>query len=156
MVIAMKKDGGLGSIELAAEITIGWLRNQNTHASINDVVEFLCKAHAAIHRSSVVEQGLDRAARRKSDHVPAVTIQQSLASKDYIISMIDGGKYKTMRRHLAANGLTPEEYLFRYNLPSNYPTASANYSKARKTLAHATGLGKQTGRARKKPSATKE
>src|SRR3546814_4700882 len=41
---------------------------------------------------------------------PAVSVRKSLASKDHIISMIDGKPYKTLRRHLSTHGLTPEDY----------------------------------------------
>ena len=33
-----------------------------------------------------------------AEHTPAVTVRKSLASKDHIISMIDGKPYKTLRR----------------------------------------------------------
>lgn len=53
--------------------------------------------------------------------VPAVTAKASLASRDHIISLIDGKPYKTLKRHLFGHGLTPEEYRARYNLPSDKP-----------------------------------
>ena len=50
-----------------------------------------------------------------------MTARKSLASKDHIISMIDGKPYKTLRRHLSGHGLTPEQYRERYNLKPDYP-----------------------------------
>ena len=41
------------------------------------------------------------------------------ANPDFIISMIDGKPYKTLRRHLATNGMTPTEYRTRYNLQAD-------------------------------------
>lgn len=60
---------------------------------------------------------------------------------DALISFIDGKPYKSMRRHLTANGLTPEGYRARYSLPADYPLVSANYSQQRSALAKSLGLG---------------
>lgn len=79
------------------------------------------------------------------DHTPAVTARKSLASPDHIISMIDGKPYKTVRRHLSTNGLTPDEYRQRYNLKTNSPMVTAFYSEARRTMAKAFGLGHKAG-----------
>jgi predicted transcriptional regulator len=76
-------------------------------------------------------------------------VRKSLASPDHIISMIDGKSYKTLRRHLSGNGLSPEEYRARYNLKSDYPMVAPTYSEARRTMAKSIGL-------RRKPSQTVE
>jgi predicted transcriptional regulator len=39
---------------------------------------------------------------------PAASVRKSLANQDHILSLIDGKPYKTLRRHLAGHGLTPE------------------------------------------------
>lgn len=75
------------------------------------------------------------------EHVPAVSVRKSLASADYIISLIDGKPYKTLKRHLATHGLTPEEYRERYNLPKSYPLVAKSYSEARRAIAEKLGLG---------------
>ena len=75
-----------------------------------------------------------------------MSVRKSLASKDHIISMIDGKPYKTLRRHLSTHGLTPEEYRARYNLKPDYPMVSENYSQVRRDMAKKIGLG-QKGRA---------
>jgi predicted transcriptional regulator len=62
------------------------------------------------------------AAASQIEHAPAVSVRRSLASKDHIISMIDGKPYKMLRRHLATHGLTPEQYRGRYpNLADSTP-----------------------------------
>ncbi|MGV7034869.1 MucR family transcriptional regulator [Methylobacterium symbioticum] len=60
---------------------------------------------------------------------------------DYLTSFIDGGRYKTLRRHLRNHGLTPEGYRARYGLPPDYPMTSPGYSARRSELAKAIGLG---------------
>jgi predicted transcriptional regulator len=84
------------------------------------------------------------------EFVPAVGIRKSLSSKDVIISLIDGKPYKTLKRHLASNGLTPDEYRARYNLPSSYPLVAPSYSERRREVAAASGLG----RAKSSPATT--
>lgn len=77
------------------------------------------------------------------EFVPAVSARKSLASKDHILSMIDGKPYKTLRRHISGHGLTPEEYRARYNLPATYPMVAESYSEARRAMAKKIGLGRK-------------
>ena len=79
------------------------------------------------------------------EYIPAVTARKSLASPDHIISMIDGKPYKTLRRHLATNGMTPAEYRGRYGLKADYPMVAPTYSDARRTMAKSIGLGRKPG-----------
>jgi len=74
---------------------------------------------------------------------PAVSVRKSLASPDHILSLIDGRPYKTLKRHLAAHGLTPEQYRERYKLPSSYPLVAQSYSQTRRAVAEKTGLGRR-------------
>lgn len=74
-------------------------------------------------------------------YVAAVTIEESLASPQHILSMIDGKGYKTLKRHLSNNGLTPEQYKTRYNLPADYPLVAPDYSVLRRNFARKLGLG---------------
>jgi len=79
------------------------------------------------------------------EHVPAVSIRKSLGSREHIISMLDGKPYKTLKRHLATNGLTPAEYRERYNLPADYPMIAPAYSEHRRAVAAQIGLGRRVG-----------
>lgn len=72
---------------------------------------------------------------------PAVSVRKSLASPDHIISLIDGKAYKTLKRHLAGHGLTPEDYRSRYNLPASYPMVAQSYAEHRRKIAQKSGLG---------------
>ena len=76
---------------------------------------------------------------------PAVSVRKSLASSDHIISMIDGKPYKTLKRHLATNGMTPEQYRDAFNLKPDYPMTAPAYSEARRTMAKKIGLGRKPG-----------
>jgi predicted transcriptional regulator len=74
---------------------------------------------------------------------PAVTARKSLASPEHIISLIDGKPYKTLKRHLASHGLTPDEYRARYNLPASYPMVAPAYAEHRRAVAQQFGLGRK-------------
>ncbi|QKR98759.1 MucR family transcriptional regulator [Sphingomonas sp. CL5.1] len=139
------------AVELATELTIAWLSNPNTRASSEDVPAFLQKMHEAVSGlSSEVEAA--SAPEVTAEHVPAVSVRKSLASKDFIISMIDGKPYKTLRRHLAGQGLTPAEYRQRYGLKPDYPMVAESYSEARRAMAKKIGLGRKPGMKRKAES----
>jgi len=75
------------------------------------------------------------------EYTPAVSIRKSLASPDHILSLIDGKPYKTLKRHLAVHGLTPDEYRLRYKLPTSYPIVAVSYSQARRAVAQKLRLG---------------
>lgn len=134
------EDNNLNTIELATELTIAWLNNANNRASADEVPAFLQRMHQTLNDLS----GSATAPEENTlsdDFTPAVSVRKSLASPDHIISMIDGKPYKTLRRHLRTNGLTPEQYRERYNLKSDYPMVAPNYSEHRRAMAHKIGLG---------------
>uniref|UniRef100_UPI0035CC0299 MucR family transcriptional regulator n=1 Tax=uncultured Sphingomonas sp. TaxID=158754 RepID=UPI0035CC0299 len=89
------------------------------------------------------------------EHSGAVTARKSLANPDVIISMIDGKPYKTLRRHISNNGLTPAEYRTRYGLKGDYPMTARSYSEARRAIALKIGLGSR-GRQAKAAAAAPE
>lgn len=65
--------------------------------------------------------------------------------RDGLISFIDGRSYKTMKRHLTANGLTPERYRAKYGLPADYPMVAPGYAARRSEIARAIQLGQKAG-----------
>lgn len=76
-------------------------------------------------------------------YTPAVSVRKSLSSPEHILSMIDGKPYKTLKRHLATHGLSPDDYRQRYNLPKSYPLVAPSYSEARRAVATRLGLGRK-------------
>lgn len=80
-------------------------------------------------------------------YAPAVTVRKSLASRDHIVSMIDGKPYRSLKRHLSAHGLTPTDYRQRYNLAADYPMVAPGYSEQRREVAKRLGLGRKKGAA---------
>ena len=130
--------------ELATELTIAWLGNPNNRVSADEVPAFLQKMHATV--TALASAGTEEAQpEAAAEHVPAVTVRKSLASKDHIISLIDGKPYKTLRRHLSGHGLTPDDYRARYGLKADYPMVAETYSEARRAMAKKIGLGRKPG-----------
>jgi predicted transcriptional regulator len=151
----MSEETTLNAVELATELTIAWLSNQNNRVSADDVPAFLRAMHATLSElasgGSSTEASVEAAPA--TEYTPAVSVRKSLASNDHIISMIDGKPYKTLRRHLSTNGMTPEEYRARYNLKPDYPMVAPSYSEARRAMAHKIGLGAK-GRAARDAAAS--
>lgn len=63
-----------------------------------------------------------------------------------ITSLIDGPTFKSLRRHLAVHGHTPESYRAQFGLPADFPMVSPDYAAARSAMARAIGgLPKEDG-----------
>lgn len=138
-------------IALTVEVVAAFVGQNNIRP--DDIPSFIASTHAAIAALKDVN-GAD--AQAESTHVPAVSVRKSLASRDHLISLIDGKQYRTLRRHLATHGLTPEEYRARYSLPASYPMVAPSYSEQRSAMAKSLGLGRKPKAASSEaaPSAT--
>lgn len=73
---------------------------------------------------------------------PAVPIKKSV-TPDFIVCLDDGKKFKSMKRHLAGLGMTPDEYRTKWGLPPDYPMVAPNYTARRSALAISNGLGRK-------------
>ena len=87
--------------------------------------------------------------------VPAVPIRKSVTD-EYIISLEDGRKFKSLKRYLqASHGMTPAEYRAKWGLPKDYPMVAPAYAAKRSLLAKSIGLGrKATEAVEAEPAAT--
>lgn len=132
----------INATELATELTIAWLGNSNTRVSADDVPAFLQSMYATVTGLGTPAEDTS-STPAEPEYTPAVSVRKSLASKDHIISMIDGKPYKTLRRHLSTHGLTADEYRARYGLKSDYPMVSETYSESRRDMAKRIGLGRR-------------
>ena len=141
------EEQSLNAVELATELTIAWLGNPNVRANADEVPAFLKSMHATIGEL----EGNGKAALQDApaEYTPAVPVRSSV-KPDYIVSLIDGSKLKSLKRHLSKHGLTPNDYRARYGLKADYPMVAANYSAQRRAVAERLGLG------RKRPAAAAE
>lgn len=119
---------------LTVQLLSAYLSN-NTVAS-DDLAELIRTTRAAL-----TEDAAEPAPPEAETFQPAVSVRKSLAASSHIISLIDGKPYKTLKRHLAANGLTPDTYRSRYNLPATYPMVAPDYAAHRRAVAQKIGLG---------------
>jgi predicted transcriptional regulator len=60
-----------------------------------------------------------------------------------LVSLIDGKHYKSLKRHLTTQGMTPEAYRAEFGLPRDYPMVAPSYSAQRSSLAKSLGLGRK-------------
>lgn len=136
-------------IELTADIVAAHVGNNDV--AIEEVATVIQNVFAAL-------QGLGETAEPVVDKpTGAVSIRASV-KPDYIVSMIDGKRYKMLKRHLSLNGYTPQSYREAFNLPRDYPMVSADYAEKRRGLAMKIGLGRKPTaepKAARKPRTTK-
>ncbi len=97
---------------------------------------------ASVHGALVGLGSPASAATEAPKPVAPVSVKKSIED-DFIVSMEDGKRYKSLKRHLAKHGLTPAEYRAKWGLPVDYPMVSPAYSAARSALAKSMGLGAQ-------------
>jgi len=95
---------------------------------------------AQVHQSLAVLTGGQK--EQVPELVPAVSIKKSI-TPDYIISLEDGRRFKSMKRYLGRLGMSPAEYRQKWGLPANYPMVAPNYAAARSALAKGMGLGRK-------------
>jgi len=96
--------------------------------------------------SAKLELAVENSPTSEEASYPAVSIHQSITS-DYLICLEDGKKFKSLRGHLAAIGLTPDQYRAKWNLPPDYPMLAPNYEAQRSELGRQMGLGRQRAKA---------
>jgi len=145
----------LSPVELAAELTAAWLSNGNTRTSAEEIPAFLKSMHATIVELQGAHLPAEEVAPRAPEFTPAVSARKSLADPNFIISMIDGKPYRSLKRHLTTRGLTPEEYRARYGLKSDYPMTAPAYSEQRREVAKRLGLGRKPGQKTQRNAASK-
>lgn len=131
-------------VVLTAEVAAAYFDNNTIEP--DKIGTVIAAIHAALKAIG------DPAEEAPVEEVPkpsAAQIRKSI-TPDSLISFVDGRPFKTLKRHLALQGMTPADYRERFGLPADYPMVAPNYSAARSSLAIAAGLG-QGGR--KKPAA---
>lgn len=124
-------------IELTAEVVSAFVMHNSLQKG--DLPDLIASVHGSL------QQLAQPKAAETARPVPAVPIKKSI-SPDFIISLEDGRRYKSLKRHLSGRGLTPERYREKWGLPPDYPMVAPNYAKQRSELAKSMGLGRQRKR----------
>lgn len=136
----MDQHSKASAVQQTADIVAAYVANNSV--TVAALPELIGSVHDAL-----VNLGRPLAGPEPASRPPAVSIRKSLASRDRIISMIDGKPYATLKRHLTTQGLTPDEYRARFNLPRDYPMVAPAYSERRSAMAKELGLGRKVGKA---------
>jgi predicted transcriptional regulator len=120
---------------LTADVVKAFVANNSIPASeLKSLVE---SVHATFAR-------LSNAPVAQAPPAPVATpamIRESV-TPDYLISLENGKRYRTLRFHLAKLGLTPEAYRQKWRLPPDYPMVASTFAARRSELAKASGFGK--------------
>ena len=123
--------------ELTADIVSAYVAKNSVRPE--DLTTLISAVHSAL---SGVGSG-NGAAAPEEKREPAVSIKKSI-TPDFLISLFDGKKYKSLKRHLRTSyNMTPEQYREYFGLPRDYPMVAPNYAAARSALAKNMGLGQQ-------------
>jgi predicted transcriptional regulator len=125
--------------KIVGEVAAAYFNNSHvTPSEIPVVINNIAASIAAVGAAPAVE-----APTPEQPELPKLTPAQIRRSitHDQIISFEDGKGYKTLRRHLAVKGLTPDDYRNKWGLPKDYPMVAPGYSAARSSLAKAAGFG---------------
>lgn len=131
----MADDDNLNLIHLTADVVSAYVGNNPV--PVSELAGLIASVNAAL--SGIVHETEQPSPEQK----PAVNPKRSVFP-DYIVSLEDGRKYKSLKRHLAtSHGLTPDEYRTKWGLPKDYPMVAPSYSAARSALAKSLGLGRK-------------
>ncbi|MEJ8405228.1 MucR family transcriptional regulator [Brevundimonas vesicularis] len=121
-------------LDMTVGIVANYVSNNDLpHERIGDLIH---STHAALAGIGQAKPEVVEAPARAS----AAQIRKSITDEG-LISFLDGRTYKSLKRHLSTNGITPNEYRDRFGLPSTYPMVSPAYSARRSELAKSLGLG---------------
>ncbi|QGM99945.1 MucR family transcriptional regulator [Methylocystis parvus] len=131
---AIEDADGVNATELAAEIVAAFV----AHNSL-PITELPGLIHAVDSALRGLGSGAPAAAAIEKRE-PAVPIKKSI-TPDYLICLDDGKQFKSLKRHLAALGMTPDAYRAKWGLPESYPMVAPNYAAQRSQLALKMGLG---------------
>ena len=132
-------------IDLAADIVSAFVSNNKMN--VEELPSLISQVHGAL-------ENLGKPVQQEPEKLtPLMPIKKTI-TPDYLISLEDGKRYKSLRRHLKGRGLTPEQYRQKWGLPWDYPLVSATYSAQRSELARSLGLGQKRQGATKQAAKT--
>ena len=122
--------------ELTADLVSAYV--SNNPVPVAELPSLIASLYAAL--SGLADRGAEPAVGPQK---PAVPIKKSV-TPDFIISLEDGKKFKSLKRHLSTHyNMTPEDYRAKWNLPADYPMVAPAYAAQRSALAKSLGLGRK-------------
>ena len=124
-------------LELAADIVAAFVSYNSV--PVSELPSLIASVHEGITGLAGHGKGNTASEERPTS---AVSIRKSV-TPDYLICLDDGKRYKSLRRHLALLGMTPEQYRAKWGLPFDYPMVAANYAAKRSEMAKSFGFGRK-------------
>jgi predicted transcriptional regulator len=133
--MANSNAGSPDKVSLSADIVAAYVsRNSVTPSGLPALIESI---HLAL-----TNLGAAVAVPEAEVLVPVVPIRKSV-TPGFLICLDDGKKFKSLKRHLASHGMTPDQYRTKWSLPKDYPMTAPDYAATRSALAKKLGLGRQ-------------
>lgn len=121
---------------IAAEVVSAFVTNNSVPASeLPDLIRAVVSAFDNLGKPQI-------ASGSAPTLIPAVPVKKSV-HHDYLISLEDGRRYQSLKRHLSALGMTPDQYRAKWGLAADYPMTSAFYSAKRSEMSKSLGLGRK-------------
>ncbi|MBZ9898519.1 MucR family transcriptional regulator [Mesorhizobium sp. BR1-1-6] len=133
-------------VELAADVVAAYV--SNNPVPVGELPSLIVSVHISLSNLGVP------ATTPTEELMPAVNPKKSI-TRDFIICLDDGKKFKSLKRHLAVLGMTADEYRAKWKLPADYPMVAPNYAEQRSALAKASGLGRKPAPQKKAPAKRK-
>ena len=122
--------------EVTSEVVAAYVTKN--HIQPNELLSLIASVHATLGSLNKAPEPEVPAEPLK----PAVPVKKSITD-EYLISLEDGRKLKSMKRYLAKLGMTPAEYRAKWGLPGDYPMVAPAYAAKRAELAKKGGLGRR-------------
>jgi len=122
-------------ISLAADIVSAYVARNSV--PVGELPALIASTHAALTKLGGPVETV-----KEERPTPLMPVKKTV-TPDYLISLEDGRQYRTLKRHLAGRGLTPEQYRQKWGLPPDYPMVAANYAAERSEIAKSIGLGRK-------------
>jgi predicted transcriptional regulator len=129
----MELTGHDGTAQLTADIVSAYVTKHKVGSG--ELAKLIGEVHLALVRAPAVATK-----PQVEPPLPAISVKKSV-TRDYIVCLEDGGKFKSLKRHLTKLGMTPNEYREKWGLARDYPMVAPSYAEKRSTLAKSIGLG---------------
>lgn len=123
-------------VELTSEVVAAYVTRN--HVQPNELPGLIASVHTALGNMGKPTAPTEEPVKP----VPPVSIRKSITD-EYLVSLEDGKRYKSLKRHLAKHGLTPAEYRAKWGLSQDYPMVAPAYAAKRSELAKNLGLGRR-------------
>lgn len=131
----MTDSHSIALVDLTSEVVISYFGKNNVGSSeLHGLITSVYAMLALLVRP-------EAQAKKPMKLVPPVSIKKSVTD-EYLISLEDGKRYQSLKRHLTTRGLTPEHYRIKWGLPKDYPMDAPAYKVRRSEIAKKRGLGR--------------